>query len=94
VLVSSPDIDVERVRLRVAKGGHAVPEDKIRERYYRSLEQLPWFLRQADRATLFDNSGREARLVGKKEGSAIILEPDALPQYHEAAKRAIAGDND
>ena len=91
VLVSSPDINIERVRLRVAKGGHAVPEDKIRERYYRSLEQLPWFLRRADQAILFDNSGKEARLVGKKEGSAIILEPDALPQYHEAARKAIVG---
>ena len=32
VMLASPDQNVERVRLRVQKGGHDVPETKIRER--------------------------------------------------------------
>lgn len=32
VLLSSPQLNIERVRLRVAKGGHDVPEEKIIER--------------------------------------------------------------
>lgn len=50
VILDSPDRNVERVRLRVAKGGHDVAERKIRERYARSLQQLPWLLKQADAA--------------------------------------------
>jgi predicted ABC-type ATPase len=91
VLLSSPDLNVERVRLRVAKGGHAVPEEKIRERYHRSLDQLPWFLRQVDRAYLFDNSGSAPRKVGEKSGSRIVLELNALPQFEVAARKAIVG---
>ena len=44
VILDSPDRNVERVKIRVRKGGHGVPETKIRERYDRSLRQLPWFL--------------------------------------------------
>ena len=39
VILDSPERFIERVRRRVAKGGHAVPEDKIVERYARSLNQ-------------------------------------------------------
>jgi predicted ABC-type ATPase len=41
VLLDSPERNVARVRLRVKKGGHAVPEDKILERYFRSLDRMP-----------------------------------------------------
>ncbi len=52
VVLDSVERNIERVRLRVAKGGHAVPERKIVDRHARSLHQLPWFLEQADRAWL------------------------------------------
>jgi predicted ABC-type ATPase len=54
--VSSPDISVARVRQRTQEGGHDVPEDKIRERYERTLENLATALTHAHRAYLFDNS--------------------------------------
>jgi predicted ABC-type ATPase len=47
IILDSPERNIERVRLRVKTGGHAVPEDKIVERYARSLAQMPWFLDQA-----------------------------------------------
>lgn len=50
IVLASPDLNIERVKIRVRKGGHHVPRDKIISRYYRSLEQLPWFLLEADRA--------------------------------------------
>lgn len=79
VLLDSPDRNVERVRLRVAKGGHDVPADRIRARYGRSLQQLPWFLQEADQAWIFDNSGAVPRLIGQKENGAVTLAPRALP---------------
>ena len=87
VLLDSVQRNVERVRLRVMKGGHAVPEDKIIERHTRSLDQLPWFLERADQAWLFDNSGATPRLIGKKEAGVIALDEKALPEVVAAARR-------
>lgn len=74
IMLDNPDLNVERVRLRVQSGGHAVPEDKIRARYHRSLEQLRWFIRRADDAVLYDNSGAQPRLVGQKEDGITWLD--------------------
>lgn len=84
VILDSPDRNVERVRMRVAKGGHDVPRDRIIARYGRSLDQLPWFLEQADQATIFDNSEASPQLVGRKRSGIITLDPDALPQIVQA----------
>jgi predicted ABC-type ATPase len=77
VCLNSPELNVERVRLRVAKGGHAVPEKKIVERYERSFKQLPWFLRHADFAVIFDNSGATPTVVGRKSAELIEVDPSA-----------------
>jgi predicted ABC-type ATPase len=79
VLLESVELNVDRVALRVRRGGHAVPEDKIRSRYERSLAQLGWFFTQSDLALIYDNSGASPRLVGQKndEGSWVDV---AAPQ--------------
>lgn len=87
VILESSELNIQRVRLRVKKGGHSVPEEKIRARWTRSLRQLPWFLNQADRALLFDNS-KKLRIVGRKARKTIILDPSAPSVIREAAERA------
>jgi len=78
VMLRSADLNVERVKVRVAHGGHDVPRDKIVARFQRSLDQLPWFLDHSDRAYIFDNSGAEPRLVAEKlDDGAVALDPDA-----------------
>ena len=86
VVVSSPQINIERVRFRVTKGGHSVPEDKIVERYTRPLEQFPWFLESADRAWIYDNSGNEPALIGIKQDGVVTLDEDALPAIVQAVR--------
>ena len=78
VFVRSAELQLERIRLRVAKGGHDVPETKVRERRERSFDQLGWFLAQADAAWIFDNSGAEPRLVGRKQGGTTAIS-SAMP---------------
>lgn len=95
VLLSSGELNIERVRLRVAKGGHDVSSDKILERRERSLDQLPWFLAQADDAWLFDNSNAKPRLISTKNKGQIKLASAALPEIQRAAKLASnAGQSD
>jgi len=59
VSTNSPDINVERVALRVKGGGHNVPENKIRERYIRSLSLLYDAAQISYQTYFWDNSGNE-----------------------------------
>lgn len=86
VSLPSPEMNVERVRLRVASGGHDVPHDKIVERWHRTMSMLPAIVRRADRMMIFDNgSPPEApkiRLVafGTRDTTGTLTierEPDA-----------------
>jgi predicted ABC-type ATPase len=86
VVLDSPDRNVERVKLRVQKGGHNVPEADIRRRHDNSLQQFPWFLEQADRAWIYDNSGAEPKRIGEKMDGVITLDEDALPVILSAVR--------
>jgi predicted ABC-type ATPase len=89
VTVKTADLNVERVRIRVARGGHDVPEPKIRERRERSFQQLPWFLDHADVALMYDNSGAVPSLIGRKLGGVIEVDPSA-PADIKAAVATLA----
>lgn len=88
VILDDPRRNVERVAIRVRRGGHDVPEDKIVERYWRSLEQLPWFLASADEAWLWDNSGATIRAIGEKSGGLLKVDERAPACIAGAARRA------
>ncbi|AYD05025.1 MULTISPECIES: zeta toxin family protein [Rhizobium/Agrobacterium group] len=85
-VLDSPERSIERIKLRVAKGGHDVPADKVRARYARSLDQLPWFLERADRAWIWDNSGATPKLIGEKQDGVIGLDENALAVVASAVK--------
>ncbi len=86
VMLRTADLNVERVRLRVATGGHGVPEDNIRERRGRSFQQPPWFLNHADVALIYDNSGASPVLVGRKRDDVIELDPRAPREIKQAVE--------
>jgi len=65
-------INNERIKIRTELGGHSVPPDKVESRYDRSLALLPQVIALADRAWLFDNSGKSHVLVGEYEHSRLI----------------------
>lgn len=54
--LSSADLHVARVAQRVRKGGHDIPEEKIRERYERSRLNLIALLPTVAELRLWDNS--------------------------------------
>lgn len=81
-----PTINVERVRQRVANGGHDVSEDKIRSRYQRSLQLLLDAVECADRAYVFDNSGGDRIWVAEAtDGTELEMKTDAMPAWFKAA---------
>lgn len=88
VYLKTPDINVDRVAARVSKGGHDVPEDKIRSRWTRSFKQLAWFLANADRTDIFDNSEAEPRLVLSRQGPELEVYGKLIPEIEAALRQA------
>lgn len=86
VVLDKVELNIERVAIRVRKGGHHVPEDSIRKRFGRSLEQMPWFLAMADRAWIFNNSGETPVLIGRKSDGVVSLDVSA-PEFIQTALR-------
>jgi predicted ABC-type ATPase len=90
IATEDPLINIDRVKHRVAEGGHDVPEVKIVERYHRSIALLPDALRHTDRAFLFDTSEEEpwyfAEVTG---GTTVSLKSDgAIPNWFEPVWKA------
>lgn len=90
VATEDPAINASRVANRVALGGHAVPEDKIVERYHRSLALLLDAIRVTNRAYIFDNStdntdGQHTWVAEITEGRTLELKSDRIPAWFKHA---------
>lgn len=59
ICTSDPELNIERVEQRVQSGGHSVPKDKIKKRYFESLKRLHSMASKCRRVYFFDNSGQE-----------------------------------
>ena len=70
----SPDIAVERVAARVEAGGHNVPPDVIRRRYYAGLQYFfDTYAPVCDKWILVDNSDATFNIVaeGTRKGTTV-----------------------
>lgn len=84
IATESPEINVSRVKIRVNQGGHAVPEEKIISRYYRSLDLLSEAVKNSWRTYFFDNSGSSEFLLAEAfDGKIIELKTNAVPAWFE-----------
>jgi predicted ABC-type ATPase len=82
VATENPDINVSRVRYRVSRGGHSVPEDKITTRYRRSLDLLMQAVQCTHRAYIFDNSTNEHIWLAEiTDGKSIEMKTDQIPRW-------------
>ena len=80
VTTFDPEINIDRVETRVQDGGHPVPPEKIRDRYYRAMEEfLPQAIRIADKADVYNNSFEAPSLILEKTHDKINLFPQPEP---------------
>ena len=62
----SEEMAINRVKLRVAEGGHNVPENVIRRRYHRGWNNFQNHYKQyVDTWVIFDNSGETPIMLEK-----------------------------
>jgi predicted ABC-type ATPase len=75
--ISDVALGLERIKLRVRNGGHAIPEATVRRRFGRSLANfLRVYKPLADSWTIFDNSGDVPKMIAfEGSGKIEILDP-------------------
>jgi predicted ABC-type ATPase len=93
--LSSPELHIARVRARAARGGHDIPEARIRERYDRSRINLIELMPSLTELRVCDNSVEADPHAGRPPRPALVLhlakgtivqmiEPADTPQWARA----------
>jgi predicted ABC-type ATPase len=71
--LATPELHLARVRARVAKGGHDIPEANIRRRYDDSRSNLIRLLARLTELYLYDNSEEADPALGKQPRPRLLL---------------------
>ena len=83
----SPDLSVQRVAERVRRGGHHIPEETIRRRYWRSMGNFRELYRPlADCWLLCDNSSSSLHpvAVGAREQPVWLFDREAYDEFERS----------
>ncbi|MFN3849673.1 MAG: zeta toxin family protein [Spirosomataceae bacterium] len=82
IATEDPLINLLRIEHRVKVGGHNVPSEKIKERYFRSLELLADAIKYSNRAFIFDNSSESKIWISEIiDGKEIQIMTDTIPVW-------------
>ncbi len=71
--LTSPELHIARVRSRVARGGHDIPEARIRQRYAHSILNLSRLLPKLTELQVYDNSEESDPHSGVAPEPRLIL---------------------
>ncbi len=75
--LNSPELAIERVRARVASGGHNIPDEVVRRRYMAGLHYFFNVYRQmADRWILADNSQIPFKVVAEGQKDLLTIKDE------------------
>jgi len=81
IATKNPLLNLERIGGRTAKGGHAVPAEKINDRYFRSLSNAHGAAQLCDKAFFFDNTVTDVKgeysFFAEKTGGSIHIKNGA-----------------
>ena len=72
--LDSPERHIARVEARVSKGGHDIPEQKIRERYHASRQNLVRLMPLVTTLRVYDNSVEADPANGLTPSPRLVLE--------------------
>lgn len=91
--LASPELHIARVKARVAAGGHAIPEEKIRARYPQAQLNLISLMPHVAHLQVHDNSAEAAAdrtvpdpllVLEMKDGRLVTPAPDDLKLLQRA----------
>ena len=82
IATNSSEINIKRIYSRIYKGGHAVPKEKIKSRFPKSILLLQKSIAVFDKVYIFDNSGKEIQLIASYENSKLEkVYADIIPDW-------------
>ena len=76
--LNSPELAIQRVAHRVSMGGHGIPEEDIKRRYYVSLSKLKELMPLIDELYIYDNSKHMKLVANEIGGYGTLLDTDCL----------------
>lgn len=76
ICIDDPEVNISRVENRVKKGGHDVDDQRVRDRYPKTLENLFPAILISDETYLFDNSGERLTMIAHIKDDSLILDVD------------------
>lgn len=81
IALESADLAVERVRQRVEKGGHDIPEDTVRRKWQESLEVANLAVERVDEMDFYDNSGELPELAAVFRAGKVVELSKSFPSW-------------
>ena len=78
--VEDPEVAKERVKIRVSKGGHGIPDKDIERRYYDSLNNLNNVIEMCDEVNIYDNTEVLREIIYLKNDK-IIWKDKKIPNW-------------
>lgn len=78
--LENPELAKERVKIRVSKGGHGIPDKDIERRYYDSLKKLNDVIEICDEVNIYDNTEVLREVIYLKNGK-IIWRDNKVPNW-------------
>ncbi|KRM40607.1 atpase [Lactobacillus hamsteri DSM 5661 = JCM 6256] len=84
--LKSPELAIERVKNRVEKGGHDIPEEIIIKRYPQSLQNLSKLVNMFDTVDLFDNSEKYVSVLSRNNKKITFINDEVAEWATEAIK--------
>lgn len=84
--VNSADESIKRIKNRVEKGGHDIPEHDVKRRYNKRFEDLANILPYCNEVRFFDNENGFVEKAEYKNGE-LILKSDNIPGWIKELKQ-------
>lgn len=82
IATEDPEINFSRIQYRIKMGGHSVPQDKMMDRYKRSLELLLPAVHASNRAYIFDNSHEQPIWIAEiTDGRTVEIRANEIPAW-------------
>lgn len=84
--VNSADESMKRIRNRVEKGGHDIPEQDVKRRYNKRFEDLVNILPYCNEVKFYDNENGFVEKAEYKNGE-LITKSKSIPEWIKDLKR-------
>ena len=91
MLTANPAININRIKTRVANGGHSVPDEKVISRYCKALDLILRLVEVCDVCHIYDNTNLPARIFKKRKNKDRISVTDGEFRLQHVTSRLTNG---